>query len=123
MTDIATHPYLDIKDYTLTLKFPLRNQGELDCAGLAASLRDVLRDWDEGRYPFDAEMISVGVGRCLKHAVYQLISQNAQDEFQHEMVPNASGNGYMSKWHLEAEKRSKVQQHPWIMSEPEVEIT
>lgn len=113
----------DIEDYTLTLKFRLRNQGKLDCAELAEALQNVMRDWDEGRYPFDAEMVSAGLERCLKHAVSSIVTRKAQAEFGHEMVRHAGGSGSTAKWYLEARKRSVARKQPWIISEPVVEIT
>jgi hypothetical protein len=115
---------LDIKDYTLTLKFKLQNWGKLaDPDELARMLQHVLRDWNEGRYPFDAEMIVAGLSRCLRRAVYHTVEKEAQDEFGHEIVTTHEGYGNTAKWYLEAEKRFAETKKPWTNSEPKVEIT
>ncbi len=114
----------DIKDYTLTLKFKLQNWGELaDSDELARMLQYVLRDWNEGRYPFDTEMITAGLSRCLRRAAYNVVEKEAQEEFGHETVTTHEGRGEIAKWHLEAEKRFAETKKPWTNSEPEVEIS
>jgi hypothetical protein len=110
------------KEYDLILKFKLRSWEELDPAALAKMLRGVLRDWDEGRYPFEAEMISAGLDRCLRRAVYNTVEEEAREEFGNELVPN-NAKGNTSRAYLEAEKRYAVLKKPWFMPEPEVEIT
>ena len=49
-----------IEDHTLTLTFKLQSYiaDELDYAELARMLYERLRDWNDGRYPFNAEMVS-----------------------------------------------------------------
>lgn len=112
-----------IRDYTLTLKFKLQNWGELDDpAELAKMLQHVLRDWDEGRYPFDVEMIVAGLSRCLRRAAYNVVEKEAQEEFGHETVPTHGGRGETARWYLETEKRFAKIKKPWTNSEPEVEI-
>lgn len=114
----------DIKDYTLTLKFKLQNWGELDdSAELARMLQYALRDWNEGRYPFDAEMIVAGLSRCLSRAAYNVVEKEAQEEFGHETVTTHGGHGETARWYLEARKRFAEAKKPWTDSEPEVEIS
>lgn len=114
-----------IEDHTLTLTFKLQSYiaDELDYAELARMLYERLRDWNDGRYPFNAEMVSVGLGRCLNDAFYNLVEKECQDEFGNEMVPHEGGNGYTAKWCLEAEKWYAKRRKPWLNSGPEVEIT
>lgn len=114
-----------IEEHTLTLKFRLQSYiaDELDCDELARMLHEALRDYSDGRYPFNAEMVSVGLGRCLNDAFYNLIEKECQDEFGNEMVPHEGGNGHTAKWCLEADKRYAKRRKPWLNSEPEVEIT
>lgn len=119
----ADSPLPEIKDHTLTLKFKLQSWGELDRDELAKMLQCVFQDWNDGRHPFDAEMITAGLARCLKRAVYHTIEKEAQDEFGHELVPRSDGMGDTSRWCLEADKRFAERKKPWINSEPEVEIT
>lgn len=113
----------EIKDHTLTLKFKLQSWGELDCDELAEMLRHVFQDYSDGRHPFDVEMTTAGLARCLKRAVYHTIEKETQDEFGHERVPHSDGRGYTSKWSIEADKRFAERKRPWINNEPEVEIT
>jgi hypothetical protein len=114
-----------LEDHTLTLKFKLQSYiaDELDCDELARMLHEALRDYMDGRHPFNAEMVSVGLGNCLNGAFYNLIEKECQDEFGHETVPHEGGNGYTAKWCIEAEKRYAAARKPWLNDEPEVEIT
>ncbi|MHC4188408.1 MAG: hypothetical protein ACYSUB_01860 [Planctomycetota bacterium] len=123
ITITANTPTPKIKKYTLALKFPLHSEEELDTAELAKMLQYVMREWNDGRHPFEAEMVESGLSRCLKQAVYEAISKEAQDEFGHETVTSHSGRGHTSKWYIEAQKRYDEKRKPWVMSEPEVEIT
>lgn len=114
-----------IEDHTLTLKFKLQSYiaDDLNCDELAWLLHEIMRDWNDGRYRFSAEMVSVGLGKCMDNAFYHLIEKECQDEFGNEMVPHEGGNGETAKWCLEAEKRYAKRRRPWLNSEPEVEIT
>lgn len=118
-----------LEDHTLTLTFKLQSYiaDELDCDELARMLYERLRDWRDGRHPFNAEMVSVGLGHCLNDAFYNLIEEECHKKFGNEMVPstNSKGevNGGTAKWHLEAQKRYAKARKPWLNEEPEVEIT
>jgi hypothetical protein len=107
---------------TLVLKFPLYSEGSLGCEALARMLKDVIRDWNDGRYSFNAEMLGNGLSRCLKRALYEVEAQKASEEFGPEVVESEGGSGYVSRWSLEADKRYAEMRKPWIMVEPEVEI-
>ena len=126
VTSAHVSPY---KDHTLTLKFKLQSdkKDELDGPAIGQMLQHILQDWNDGRHPFSAEMVSAGLGRCLNDAFYNLIEKECQDEFGNEMVPhtNSQGevNGETAKWCIEAEKRYAKRHRPWLNSEPEVEIT
>lgn len=111
-----------VQKNTLVLKFSLHSEGLLDCESLAPMLRDIIRDWEDGRYAFNAEMMCVGLSGCLKRALYEVEVQKASEEFGHEVVENADGSGDVSRWSLEADKRYAEMRKPWIMTEPEVEI-
>jgi len=113
----------EIKEHMLTLKFVLCSDEELDTAELAKMLQYVLRDWQDGRRSFAAEMLGVGLSRCLSRALLDTIEKEAQEEFGREVVPSAHGKGETSKWYVEASKRFAEQKKPWINPEPEVEIT
>jgi len=114
-----------LEDHTLTLTFKLQSYiaDELDCAELGRMLYERLRDWNDGRHPFNAEMVSVGLGRCLNDAFSNLVEKECQAEFGNEMVPHEGGNGETAKWCLEAGKRYAKARKPWLNNEPEVEIT
>ena len=119
----ADSPYPEIKEYTLTLKFPLQSYEELDCAELAQMLRYALRDTQDGRRCFNAEMTMTGLAKCLRQAVYHTVEKVAQEEFGREMVTSHQGRQRTSKWYLEAAKRMEKLRKPWINDAPEVEIT
>jgi hypothetical protein len=115
-------PLPDIQRNTLVLKFPLDSWGPLDSEALAKMLREVMRDWNDGRLSFNVEMVSNGLSGCLKRALYEVIAQAAVDEFGTEIVENEDGSRNVSRWSIEADKRYAAMMQPWITSEPEVEI-
>jgi len=109
------------KDYDVTLKFKLSTFAEsLDCPSLTRMLQNVFKWWDEGRYPFDVEMVQAGLGRCINRALQMLLEEQMQEKYGHEMVPN--GNRHTAKWCLEAEKAYHDLHKPWLNTEPTVEI-
>jgi len=122
MTRITADTLPDIQRNTLVLKFPLDSWGPLDGDALAKMLREVMRDWNDGRHSFNAEMVSNGLSGCLKRALYEVVVQEAIDEFGTEVVENEDGSGNVSRWSIEADKRNAEMKQPWIMSEPEVAI-
>jgi len=122
-TITATDTVPEVFEYDLTISFKLNSLEELDYPELESMLRHVLRDWREGRYPFNAEMIQVGLDQSLKHAAYLQIERQCQQEFGREMVVSHGGRGKTAKWYLEAQKRFANCQRPWVNSEPEVKIT
>lgn len=107
---------------TLTLKFPLESSEDIDGENLATMLQHYLRDWQDGRRPFHAEMIQVGLSRCLNHALLDTLEKEAQEEFGHEMI-QVRPNSKVARWYLEAQKRYDQCQKPWLQPEPIVEIT
>lgn len=119
----ADDPVPEVFEYDLTLSFKLTSQEELDYPELESMLRHVLRDWRDGRHPFNAEMLQEGLSRCLKNAMYHHIERQCQQEFGREMVVSHGGRGKTAKWHIEAQKRYAKCQHPWLQDEPEVTIT
>ena len=102
----------EIKNHTLTLKFPLCSEEELDTVELAKMLQYVLRDWQDGRRCFPAEMIASGLNRCLQRAVLGTVEKEAQEEFGCEVVPSAHGKRETSKWYIESSKRFAMQKNP-----------
>lgn len=87
---------------TLVLKIPLTSyDGPID-PKLASALQNVLRAWQDGRYPFEVEQIKVGLFRCLKRAAYDLITIAMQKKHGREMVTD--GNSKTGRWYLEAQK-------------------
>jgi len=114
-----------IEKNELVLRFPLQSWGPLEDGEITATmLQHVLRDWRDGRYPFEAEMITSGLSRCLKRAQYEVEAQRAQEEFGNEMIVSEDGKSQTAKWHIEAGKRHEASRRysPYIMSEPRVEI-
>lgn len=108
--------------HTLVLKFPLHSKGPLDCESLATRLREAIRDWNDGRYSFNAEMLNQGLVGCLDWALYEVEVKKASDEFGHEVVESEDGRSRVARWAIEADKRYAEMRKPWIMAEPEVEI-
>jgi hypothetical protein len=95
-------PMPEMHDGTLVLKIPITSyDGPID-PELASALQNVLRDWRDGRYPFEVEQIRVGLWTCLKRAAYELIQVAMQEKYGRAMVPNKSGN--TARWYLEAQK-------------------
>jgi len=113
-----------IEKNELVLRFPLHSWGPLEDGDITATmLQHVLREWNDGRYPFEAEMIANGLSTCLKRAQYEVEAQKAQEEFGHEMVVSKDGRSETARWYIEALKRHEAaRDRPYIMSEPEVEI-
>jgi len=107
---------------TLTLKFRLEDSEGFDCETLATMLQHYMRDWQDGRRPFDAELVESGLSRCLKRAVSDTFEEEAQKEFGHEMV-QVRPDSKVARWYLEARKRYEQCRKPWIQAEPTVEIT
>lgn len=119
----ADDPIPEVFEYDLTISFKLNSLEELDYPELESMLHHVLRDWREGRYPFNAEMIQVGLDQCLKHAAYLQIERKCQQEFGREIVVSDDGRSETAKWHIEAQKQFAKCQRPWLDNEPEVKIT
>jgi hypothetical protein len=111
------------KEYELTLKFKVNTFDDpLDCPAIEKMLNHVLNDWREGRHPFEAEMISDGLTRCLKRAMFMAIEEQTQQEFGNEMVPHSDGKGRTARWHLEAGERSKKMQSTYFSDSPKAEL-
>lgn len=111
-----------VEKNTLVLRFPLYSEGPLDGETLAMMLREIMRDWNDGRYSFNAEMMCHGLAGCLRRALYEVEVQKASDEFGHEVIESEDGRSRAARWSIEADKRYAEMRKPWIMTEPEVEI-
>lgn len=111
------------KEYELTLKFKVNTFDDpLDCPAIEKMLNHVLDDWREGRHPFEAEMISDGLTRCFKRAMFMAVEEQAQQEFGNEMVPHSDGKGHTARWHLEAVERSKKMPSTYFSDSPKAEL-
>lgn len=117
-TTITNEP-VERHEYELTLKIPLMfYDGDLD-PRTAQYLQNVLRDWQDGRYPFYVEMIHEGFWKCLTKALTDCIIEDCQTKFGREMV-QMSPTHQASKWSLEAAKRKPNMPH--MKEEIEVDI-
>lgn len=107
ITQITADTPLDSREYELNLKVILRTyDGPFDRETFASMLSSIFDDWSDGRRPFDVEMFSSGLYRCLKRAAYEVVCKQKQEEFGNEMV----GDERMStaRWLLEVQKEKPV---------------
>lgn len=107
-------------EYEMTLKFKLTSWDKPLDTELGVALSRILRDWNDGRYPFDVEMIQRGLHQCLKQAAYQVVQKAMQEKHGNEMIESADGRSQTAKWYLESQK-VKIEA-PYMSSEPEVKI-
>jgi hypothetical protein len=116
-------------EYDLTITIPLQNWGEIkDLAEYTKMLELALVEGEsDHRMDFHAQMITHGLLNRLAKALRMQIEQAAQEEFGTNLKPrfDKSGkkNGDISRWVVEAEKRQKKTNPPWLRGEPTVEIT
>ena len=119
----ADTPHPERHDYELVLKFKISTfEDTIDPQLLGDMLGKVLDDYQDGRCPFATEMISDGINRCLKRAVYECICEETHEEFGNEIVPDLGGHGHTSRWYLEAQERVKTAVHPFFCDTPKAEI-
>ena len=119
----ADTPTPERHDYELVLKYRLSTFDDtIDPQLLGDMLSKVFGDYQDGRRPFDVEMISVGLGDCLKRAIYECICAETQEEFGREVVEHADGNGNTGRWYLEAQKRAKTAVNPFFCDAPKAEM-
>jgi len=114
-------PVPKMYEYEMTLKFKLTSWDKPLDTELGVALGRILRDWDEGRYPFDVEMIQRGLHQCLKQAAYQVVQKAMQEKHGNELIESADGRSRTAKWYLESQKAPLDQ--PDISCEPTVRIT
>jgi hypothetical protein len=110
-------------DYELALKFKISTFDEtIDPQVLGDMLSNVFSEWNDGRRPFEVEMIQRGLAPCLKRAVYECICEDTQAQFGTEIVPDLNGHGHTSRWYLEAQMRMKTAAVPFFDDAPKAEI-
>lgn len=120
------------RDYTVTLTFKAHTWDKKVDPDLATQMGNVLRDWDEGRYPFDVEMVQEGINRVIKQAMYQACQKRADEKYGNEMLPTKDDkgevNGSISRAYMEAQKEydELLKDHKsgrlWLDFEPKVRI-
>jgi hypothetical protein len=116
-------------EYNLTLTIPLQIEGEIkDVDTFAKMLGYALTEGEcDHRMEFHAQMITHGLINRLRKALDMQIEQEAQEEFGTNLNPrfgkDGKKNGDISRWVVEAEKRQKKAEPPWMRGEPTVEIT
>jgi hypothetical protein len=96
----------DHHKYTITLTFKAETWGPPVDFDLANQIEKELRNWDEGRYPFDVEMIHHGLDSVIQWAIYQVCKNKADKKYGCEMV-QISPTSRASKAMLEASKEHK----------------
>lgn len=63
--------------------------------------------WNEGRYPFDSELIHEGLRRVIQYAFREALGEQLQEKYGREMVPyvsDAGNKGEMARWSIELDK-------------------
>lgn len=124
---IDDSPRPECRDYTLTLTFKAQTWGGAVDPDLATQIGNVLRDWRDGRYSFDAEMIQRGLKNVVEQAIFQTCQKRADEKYGNEMV-QVSPTCRTSRAHMEAEKEFKAIMDKfdsgrlWIEHEPKVRI-
>lgn len=118
------------RDYTVTLTFKAHTwDGKVD-PDIATQMSNVFQNWNDGRYPFDVEMVQNGIEQIIKQAMYQSCQKRADEKYGNEMLPtkNDKGevNGEISRSYLEAQKEydKLIKDHKsgrlWLDYEPKV---
>lgn len=96
------------RDYTVTLTFKAHTWDKKVDPDLATQMSNVFRNWNEGRCPFDVEMVQNGIDRIIKQAMYQACQKRADEKYGNEMIPTTNDkgevNGSISRAYLEADK-------------------
>lgn len=93
----------------LQIEIPVDNVEEID-PRLAEKIAYVMTNWNDGRYPFETEMLVHGLESIIHNALRKLVEIDKLNEFGREMVQFE--NGSMAKWWLESQK--VVIPHPQI---------
>lgn len=99
----------------LVLEIPLDSfDGPID-PEIGTMLTHIMRDWRDGRYPFEVEQVKNGLHQCIKWACRMLLEQKMQDKYGNEMVVSEDGRSRTAKWHLEASAAKLI--YPWMNEE------
>ena len=124
-TDEAGHVIPTPHDYELTLTFKVTQYGSPVDPDLAVAINRIFHDWEEGRHPFNVEMVNEGLRMSIKNALYQCCQKRAMEKYGREMVPVAAGHR-RSRWSIEAEKEFdklwKGGAHPDFCNQPDIKI-
>ena len=113
-------------DYELTLTFKVTQYDSPVDPDLSTALNRIFHDWDEGRFPFNVEMVNEGLRMSIKNALYQCCQKRAQGrDNAREMVVRSEG--YLrSRWSIEAEEEFdelwKGGAHPGFCDQPNIKI-
>jgi len=108
-------------DYELTLTFKLSTFDQPIHPAFAMRLNQLFGDWNDGRYPFDVEMVQNGIDRCFKQAAFMAVQCDMQEKFGNEMV-ETSPNSSEARWYTEAKKVDTRKMVPFFRDEPHVRI-
>lgn len=103
ITTLNSIPVRDRQNKKLVIEIPLEKFGD-EIPDFGEMMTHILRDWRDGRYPFDVEMIKDGVYRCMKWAMYEMVCEEMQNKYGNEMVAREDGSGSTARWVLEADK-------------------
>lgn len=60
--------------------------------------------WDEGRYPFDEELIQHGLRRVIHNAFREVLNSQLSEQYGNESVPDKDGKGETARWYLESQE-------------------
>ena len=112
-------------DYELTITFKVTQYGSLVDPDFAIALNRIFHAWDEGRHPFNVEMVTAGLRASIKNALYQCCQKRAQEKYGHEMVQAGEGC-QRARWSIEAEKEFnelwKAEVFPRLCNQPDIKI-
>ena len=73
-------------DYELTLIFRVNQYERPLDPDLAVALNRIFHAWDEGRHPFNVEMVTAGLRASIKDALYQCCQKRAQEKYGPPML-------------------------------------
>ena len=125
-TITADDPVPAAHNYELTLTFKVTQYGSPVDPDLAVALNRIFHAWDEGRHPFNVEMVTAGLRQSMKDALYQCCQKRAQERNDARKMVQMDEGYQRSRWSIEAEKEFnklwKAGTHPDFCDQPDIKI-
>jgi hypothetical protein len=108
-------------DYEMTITFKLSTFDVPAHPELSKTLEQLFQDFEDGRYPFDVEMMQNGLYKCLKIATFAAMERDMQAKFGDETVETGPDT-YEARWYREAKKANVDMMTPFFTDSPTVHI-